>query len=129
MEEGDKNFILATWLRNLYYGNSNFGEVPKDVFMANYHRILEEHLASPNTKIKVACLKDDRDVILGYSVYRDAEERSVLDYVFVKQAWRKIGIGRTLVPENVFAVTHITTQGLAMLKTKLPKAHYNPFLL
>ncbi len=128
-EEGDRPFIFSTWLRGMFYGNQWFGQVPKDIFMANYHRVIENLLESPGTIVKVACLTDDKDIILGYSVYRDAGDGSVLDYVFVKQAWRKVGIGKSLVPSDVKAVTHLTEQGRAMLKTKLPNAHFNPFLI
>lgn len=125
--EEDKNFILSTMLRGLYYGNTFFSEVPKDIFMANYHKVVEHILGSKAANIRVACLKDDLDVILGYSICREAVG-SALDFVFVKSAWRNIGIAKSLIPQDVFAVTHITKVGSALLKSKLPKVHFNPFL-
>lgn len=124
----DKNFILATWLRNLYYGSSFYSKIPQDVFMGAYHAVLQRFM-SEDPIIKVACLQEDPEVILGYCVYRKAGDGAVLDYIFVKKAWRKIGIGKALLPENVKAVTHLTKQAEAMLTDKLPGVHFNPFLI
>lgn len=128
-EEADKSFIFATVLRGLYYGSAFFSEVPKDVFMGNYHRIIENILEHPSAVIRVACLKEDPQVILGYSISRQTDDKSVLDYVFVKPAWRKIGVARSLMPPNIFAVSHLTKQGHSMLKSKLPGVMFNPFLI
>ena len=64
----DKNFILSTFLRGLYHGGSCFSIMNKQTFMEHYHGVAESLLASPNTKVKVACLKEDLDVILGYTM-------------------------------------------------------------
>ena len=129
----DRNFILATWLRGMYYGDTMFSHIPKNIFMENYHRILERFLLAPGVIIKIACLKDEPEVILGYSVSRKLQHGEadvvVLDWMFVKSAWRKIGIGKLLIPNRVNACTHLTKVGLAILKTKLPNVIFNPFLM
>lgn len=110
---GDENFILSTFLRGLYYGNDWFKEIPKDLFMTKYHDIIEYLLAKPNTVVKIACLKEDEDVILGYSIHRD----SILDFIFVKKAWRKKGIGKALLPLTFTKVSHLTKVGRALKPT------------
>ena len=128
----DRNFILATWLRGLYYGDTWYSSIPKAIFMENYHRILERFLAHPGIVIKVACLKDDHEIILGYSVARQFQhgeaDISVLDWIFVKSAWRKIGVAKMLLPTKLNACTHLTKTGSAILKQKLPNVIFNPFL-
>src|SRR5262249_10235426 len=64
----DYNFILATFLRGLYYGDSWFSLIPKDIFMDNYKIIAQTLIKLPSTVVKIACLPDDPDVILGYSI-------------------------------------------------------------
>lgn len=129
LKEEDRNFIYATWLRGLYYDKDGwFREIPKDIFMENYHRAIERVLSSPHINVRVACLKDDADVILGYSVSRKYPEAEVLDWVFVKSAWRGIGVTKGLIPNQIQAVTHLTTPGKAILRKKFPDAIYNPFL-
>jgi GNAT superfamily N-acetyltransferase len=109
----DANFILATWLRGLYYGNSAFSDMPKDLFMYRYKSVVNTALVSPNVKILVACLKEDPNTILGYSIV-SADGRAVV-WVFVKSAWRKQGIGRALLPTEPIFATHLTELGKTLL--------------
>lgn len=120
--EADRGFIFATWLRGLRYGNSWFELIDSVVYFKVYHDAIEHILNKPNITIKVACLKEDPEVILGYSVYKDNR----LDWVFVKKAWRSIGIAKSLVPPSVHTVTHITNVGLSILK-KHQNVRFNPF--
>lgn len=121
----DRNFILASWLRGLYYGSTWFSEIPKGIFMANYHNVLERILSHTATVIKIACLRDEPETILGYSVYREGAGICALDYVFVKSRWRRIGIARDLVPVNMQYCTHLTKLGKVL---KPQGCVYNPFL-
>lgn len=128
----DKPLVLATWLKGVYYGDW-YQNIPKAIFMENYRALLDRVLASPNTKIKMACLKDDPDTILGYSVYHtkiyDGNRVTVLDWVFIKAAWRSIGIAKSLLPPDVQAFTHASKSGLAIAKQKYPHLIFNPFIL
>lgn len=121
----DKNFILATWLRGLYYGDTWYREIKKSIFMANYHNFLEIILSRPNTSISVACLKDEPSVILGYAVMRN--DKPVLHWVFVKKPWRSIGISKLLIPADTQSVSHLTKTGLGILRNH-PSVDFNPFL-
>lgn len=123
---GDTNFILATWLRGLYYGDTWFSEIPKHTFMTKYHQVVEGILASPSTQVRIACLKDDPEVILGYAIFG---QQGVIHWVFVKKAWRGVGIATSLVPlPLVTTVTHLTKTGLGIIK-KHPTIHFNPFAI
>lgn len=122
-KESDKSFILSTFLRGLYYGDSWFSLIDKKIFMDNYKHIAEKIVSSPNTTIRVACLIEEPDVILGYSIL---STNKTIVWVYVKSVWRKRGIGRTLTPEFPTAVTHLTALGKSLL-TKIPGAVFNPF--
>lgn len=119
--ESDKSIILASWLNGLRYGNDWFSLIDSKAYFYTYHTILETLLSRPETQIKIACLKDDPEVVLGYAVFTGNR----LDWVFVKKAWRNIGIANQLVPDNIQVVTHVTKPGKAiMLKRKYV---FNPF--
>lgn len=122
----DVNFIFATMLRGLYYGDSWFSRIPKDIFMAHYHKVIEALLVHPSTKVTVACLKDDPEVVLGYSVTGHNDE--LVHFVYVKSAWRNIGLAKSLVGTTPKAATHLTTVGSSILK-KHPEVIFNPFQL
>lgn len=117
----DRNFILATFLRGLFHGDSWFSIIDKKVFMKHYHKVIEFILGKPTTKVLVACLKEDPSAILGYSIF----ENDKIHWVYVKPAWRKIGLAKDLVPKNASSVTHLTKMGLSIIKNH--KIEFNPF--
>lgn len=123
-EPTDFNFIMATFLRGLYYGDSWFSLMPKDVFMNVYKQIAEALINKH--QVYIACLKEDRDVILGYSIL--SKDETTIHWVFVKQMWRKQGIGRSLIPQSVNCVTHLTDLGRKLMP-KINNCIFNPFNL
>lgn len=120
----DKNFILATWLRGLYYGDSVFSNMRKSTFMSSYHAVIEHLLTKNANSIKVACLKDDPSVILGYAVL--AQNDTTLHWAFTKKGWRSIGIIKDLLPNSIKYVTHLTKVGNSIVKSK--GWEFNPFI-
>lgn len=124
-KEGDRSFILATFLRGLYYGNEFFKLIPKHVFMANYKHVAEA-LLSKNT-VKVICLKEDLDVILGYSIL--SNDYQTIHWIFVKLAWRKKGISKSLLPQFPVCYTHFTTIGRKLVEEKFKDVVFDPFNL
>lgn len=119
MEEGDRPFIYGTMLRGLYHGCDLYNEIEPNAFYDNYGKIIDKLLATAD--VQVSCLTDTPDVILGYSIRRG----EILDWVFVKKAWRNYGIGRSLTSE-ISTCTHLTNVGLSIKKKK--NIIYNPFI-
>lgn len=105
--ETDHNFIFATWLRGLYYGNTFFRFTEKDEFMERYTYAIQNALYKPSVEIRIACLKEDPDVILGYSVLELLDGKYVLHWVFVKPEWRKSGIAEAMIPDDLDTITHV----------------------
>ncbi len=124
MVDGDKSFIMATFLRGLYYGDSWFSLVPKDIFMKNYKTMAESVVDNRKAVIKVACLKEDPNVIIGYSIL--SSDYQAIIWCFVKKAWRERGIGRSLLPQYPTAATHLTVLGKTLMH-KYPGIVFNPF--
>lgn len=122
----DVHFVYATWLKGLYYGNDWFREIPQDLYFERYHPVVGAILKKPGVFVRVACLKDETDVILGYAVLeRKTDTATTLHWAFTKQAWRKIGIMKSLIPEGVTQVSHLTKIGKALKPTHW---QFNPFL-
>lgn len=122
----DHNLILATFLRGLYYGDSWFSLIPKDIFMDNYKHVIQAILNKPETVVKVACLNEDPNVILGYSIM--SGDYQTVHWCYVKSAWRKQGIGRALVPKHPTYVSHLTDLGKKLIG-KINSPLFNPFSL
>lgn len=120
----DLAFIKATMLRGLYYGDSWFSLIPKDRFMNAYKHFVDTLLASPKNIVKVAVLKEDSDVILGYSIL--SKDFTKIHWVFVKKDWREKGIGRALLPQYPVVATHLTITGKNLIH-KFPGCVFDPF--
>lgn len=125
-KQEDKSFIMATFLRGLYYGDSWFSLIPKDIFMDKYKVVIETLLVSPRVTIKVAVLPDDDNVILGYSIM--SNDFQTVHWVFVKSVFRNKGIARSLLPKYPTAVSHLSKLGLTLL-TKFQNVVFDPFRL
>lgn len=123
-KESDRAFITATFLRGLYYGDSWFSLIPKDIYMKNYKFAINTILNNPRIVVKIACLPDDKDVIVGYSIL--SEDLMTIHWVHVKKIWRKNGIGRALLPAYPKYVSHLTSVG-KMLMNKFDNCKFNPF--
>lgn len=121
----DKNFVISTFLRGLYYGNTFYNMIEKDAFMAEYKKVVEALLVSPNVVISVACLPDEPSVILGYVIM--ARNSGTIHWSFVKSVWRNKGIFKALLPPKMDTFTHFTDLGLKLQKQKAPNMVFNPF--
>jgi GNAT superfamily N-acetyltransferase len=120
----DENFIYSTWLKGLRYGNELFSLIDQEIYFKTYHVIIEFLLKHPTTRIEVAALKEDPEVILGYVV----RNQDTVHWLFVKQAWRGIGLARSLLSAPFEFVSHLTDQGASLLKQKYPTVKFNPFI-
>jgi hypothetical protein len=126
VDKNDHNFIIATFLRGLYYGDSFFSVVPKNIFMNKYKQVASSLVNDPETIIRVACLIEDPNVLLGYSILSNAGD--TINWCFVKSAWRNRGIAKNLLPKDpVYVVPqHLTGIGRELLK-KYSNVKKNPF--
>ncbi len=120
-KETDRAFVKATFLRGLYHGDSWFSVMPKDLFMRCYAPVVEALIV--RNFVKVACLTDDPDVIIGYSIVNPTLQ--VLHWIYVKKPFRGMGIGKALIPTLVTTFTHLTRAGKSLLDKY--KAVFNPF--
>lgn len=120
-QPSDMAFIYRSILMGTYHGNRPakgklpdprcpidfFSSIDQDTFMREYHGFLEAMFARPGTDIKIACLVEDNDVILGFSICLG----STLNFVFVKPDWRRTGIATDLVPKEITSVSGFTRVG------------------
>lgn len=120
----DLPFIMSTWLKGLYYGETFYSDVPKQIFMDNYKKFLIAILE--RSIVKIACSPEDENQIFGYSVL--SKDFTTIHWVFVKSLYRKKGIAKALVPQYPTYVSHLTPLGKSLL-TKFKDCVFNPFAL
>lgn len=118
-----KAVVLATWLRSLRHGNPFFRDADAKTYWTIYSKVIMALMRRPECVVRVAVLSDEPDVVIGWS----AVERNVLHFVYVKHQGRKRGIARSLIPEQIAVITHLTKTGRSLWQKKLSKAIFNPF--
>lgn len=101
-QDSDRPFIVSTMLKSLRSGCHLYRKMDKIAFSHNYNQIVDRLLNT--AEVRVACLTEDPDIIIGYAICRD----SVLDYVYVKSLWRQKGIAKSLCG-GVTTVSHLTS--------------------
>ncbi len=111
-------------MRSFRYGNDYMKLADSDSYYRSYEIYLTLLLYKPEAVVRLAVLTDDPDVALGFSVVRGP----ILDYVHVHKDFRKQGIGKKLVPNDIETITHLTKTGMKLWSTKLPKATFDPFI-
>lgn len=121
--EADLAFIFSTWLRGLKHANDYFELIENEAYFKHHHDLIETILDDFEVTVKIACLKEDPSVVLGYAVYKNTR----LDWVFIKKSWRSIGLARDLIPPGITTVSHITKVGRALLR-KHPTVRFNPYI-
>lgn len=125
----DASFVFSSWLRS--YSESPFARgLRRRVFFERHHRLIEELLRRPSVTVRVAALASDPVVLLGWC----AGEPGTLHYVYVKAAWRGIGIARRLVgeiPGGVRVYSHRTVgphgRVERLIREHLQFAHFDPY--
>lgn len=125
-QQSDFSFVIATFLRGLYYGDSWFSMVPKDIFMRFYAKIVESLLVNGKNAVIIACDKTDPDTIMGYALM--SNDGSTIHWVYVKKAWRNKGVAKLMIPKGFSIVTHLNNEGKEIIK-KYPEVIFNPFAL
>lgn len=123
----DKNFIFSAWLRS--YQQQFPKDCPKEIFYSRQHAVIEYLLG----KSKVLVVSDmiDPDHLFGFMVYENHDDCSILHYLFVKEAFKGLKVGKKLydtLKEPVF-YTHRTGQGIRFLEKTTKVRVFNPWLI
>lgn len=124
----DLNFIRSSWLKS--YAPTVRRVVPRDTFMALHWEVAMGLIDRPNATVVIACAKageDDTDEekaskrhqIIGWAAGETAGARSWFHYLYVKDAFRRGGIGKALVrkvlgenPSDRVTATHLPNEKL-----------------
>jgi hypothetical protein len=121
----DHSFIMATWLRGLYYEKGSiFNDMDKEVFFDNYSTVIKKLLET--SVIAVACLPDSEETIIAYIVLASGSS-GVIHWAYCKKAWRKLGITKSLLLVDIKDCTHLTKVGNSIRKRY--GWGFNPFLI
>lgn len=120
---GDAPLVMATWLNGNRYGNSYFEDIVAHDYFRVYGKHIKKILTMPETRIDIACLESDPNMIIGYIVYTNES----IHWMFTKKDYRKQGIAKMLYGQKKIAIaTSKTKIGQSLIKKLGLK--FNPFI-
>lgn len=127
-------FVYGSWLESYGKGSPATTHVPKSSYYPEQRHVIDGIIARPETQVIVASIADDPAVLLAFSCTRHfaQDALAIVDYVYVKGAFRRMGIGRGLLESagigdlNRCICTHHSYESLR-LKVKWPSLLYNPY--
>lgn len=100
LRASDVNFIRSSWFESLWKNGARHDEVPYDVFSKGQAALILRLLESSTVRIVHPTGLEEH--ICGYSVV----EGEALHWVYVRSAYRRLGIASGLVPEGTKYYTH-----------------------
>ena len=113
----DTGFIIDTMPKAIYYDSNPRRGRPSQKWFKDFHNYLTEILSGEYTKVVIATMQDDQDMILGYSIIN----HDVLHFAYVKDAYRKQGIASMMVkicPFNQIYESNLTKLGRTIMASK-----------
>lgn len=99
----DRRFVFTTWKNGIWFSEPR-DERNYDEFNSLKSREINRILKRSNAKVTIACISDNLDQIIGYSVATGTH----LHWIYVKEDYRKQGIGRLLAKGTVTISEPIT---------------------
>ena len=133
MTPKDSPFVYSTWLRS--YRQMPFAQnMSNDTFFHHHKQIIEKILSKPNTKVVMVCEDADPDHLYGYSVVEQYGDATIIHYVYIKHAYRKLGLAKNLITtqyplfgDKLTFVTH-ESRHHKQFKDKF-NIEYNPYII
>lgn len=110
----DVAFIFSSWLKSFRDSGFLVRAVPNTIYFTNHHKILQNLIK--RSTVFVACDPKDSSNIYGYVVAETISGSFVLHFIYVKQSFRKLGVGKALFNSfphdgNASCCSHLTKMG------------------
>lgn len=109
----DAAFVYSTWRNSLWYDKKR-DSCGSDSFYRTATKKIKHLIKMPGVEIKIACLSDDHNHILGCSV----KTNNCLEWVYVKEDYRNEGIAKLLCYPFKEITKPSTKIGAAIAKNK-----------
>jgi GNAT superfamily N-acetyltransferase len=98
----DAPFIMQTWQRSYYKGSDFARLIHRTVYDMYNRETIEQILCRHGTHVTIGHDPESDDTIYGYIVLEeDTADMPIVHYLFVKEAWRQLGIATKLITATV----------------------------
>ncbi len=93
--KADVSFIYNSWLKSFYDNSSWAKQIPPKIFFDNHKKVIT-HIMNSSGMV-IAANPDEPSQIFGYGIFQQTSgDIAVIHYLYVKQPYRKLGIGTAL---------------------------------
>lgn len=131
--DNDTGFLYSTWLKS--YRQMPYAQnMSNDTFFHHHKQIIKDILDKPNTIVTFIVEDTDPDHIYGYSVVERLGDAAIIHYIYVKHAYRKLGLAESLLKTQIpllgSKLTFVTHESRhhKQFKDKF-NIEYNPYLI
>lgn len=118
----DLAFLLDSWGSSYYRGTNAYKHISPDEFHAYHRPIRERFLARPQAAIIVCSPDNDEWHILGWIAVEKTASGIILQYLYVKEAFKGQGIAKQLIkraiPTSPVFFTHLTDRAARIMSKK-----------
>lgn len=127
---GDESFVYSSWLKSYWDGYAAYiSAMSPQTYWVEQRRLIARLFALPNTVVTVLASSTEPDVIVGWVMTNG----QTVHYLYVKDAFRQMGLARSLLAAvdlapSALTYSHTTKRAEAILK-KHRLATYNPWLV
>lgn len=133
IQSNDQAFVFSTWLKNYRHSSYFAKRIRSSIFFPGHQKVLELLFEKPTLRVVVATPIDDDQTILGYLAAEFHHTKPVIHFIFIKDAFRNMGIAKALVnfvkiDLNEVQFTHWTIPVDDYIR-KYPNMLYNPYCL
>lgn len=126
----DIPFIYSVWLRSYRYDSPHCENISNGLFFESHKNVLARILAHRETRVVVACHREDPDLLFGFMAYGPG----VIHFIYVKRPFRNMGIARMLVESQQIdhdscQTSHLTYSLIDMWRGGVTRIKYNRNLI
>jgi len=130
----DRNFIKSCWIKS--FMETPFGRSMKPSIYKKFQGNLVEDLLTRSITM-ILCNEEVEDEIYTFVCYRKPSGILIVDYIYTKQPYRKMGLAKLLINKVIESVEDIDTLYYTHNRWKNDLPHsfagvslvYNPYLL
>jgi len=121
--DNDLNFVRHSWLRSLHSFGHGRNDVSNELFFKGHSKLVNRCI--DRSFCLVANPNDMENIIVGYIVWEQGANNTLVHYIYTKSDYRNMGLAKYLI-ETVRGDKEITATARGM---RFRDFNYNPYLL
>lgn len=125
--KADHPFVARSWVLTLRASSRALKRANPATFFRHHHRVIDEMLADPAVRVRIATPPQDDFTILGFAV---VQPPAIVHMVYVKAPFRRLGIATRLLAgakSQGLVYTQLTKDVKDWVHDKYPGMMFDPY--